>query len=397
MLELRTGPQGHPEYRAVCQQMHRLIAEQAGHHAHRRGHALRRPRHLRPRAPRGRAPQRSPPSCQANRALEARFTWQFGWGCDAWGCCDWCGCVPSTSTRGAGGQPNPMRLIRLLLAAGAPRSARPTPALPAYTVKRGDTLGRIAAQLGVPVKDLADANGIKNADLILERTGPAATGRQDGAADQRVGPRRHAPARRRPRREPGEHRGAVRNDRHANWSRSTASATRTSSRSARRSSFPAGSGIARCVVTTRSCRTGRRRDRATRATQGNDIFAKRGASVVTPVSGVLRQVQGKIAGNAFYLAGDDGHTYYFAHLDRYSRGARSGRRQRGDRHRRQHGRRARDAAASALRDPPQQRRAGRSVPHSPQVVLSAVTQENFCVTVTCGDARSACSQTRPTA
>jgi thymidylate synthase ThyX len=31
MLELRTGPQGHPEYRRVCQQMHRLIAEQAGH------------------------------------------------------------------------------------------------------------------------------------------------------------------------------------------------------------------------------------------------------------------------------------------------------------------------------------------------------------------------------
>jgi thymidylate synthase ThyX len=31
LLELRTGPQGHPEYRRVCQQMHRLIAEQAGH------------------------------------------------------------------------------------------------------------------------------------------------------------------------------------------------------------------------------------------------------------------------------------------------------------------------------------------------------------------------------
>jgi len=31
MLELRTGPQGHPEYRQVCQQMHKLIAEQAGH------------------------------------------------------------------------------------------------------------------------------------------------------------------------------------------------------------------------------------------------------------------------------------------------------------------------------------------------------------------------------
>jgi thymidylate synthase ThyX len=33
MLELRTSPQGHPSYRRVCQEMHRLIDEQAGHHA----------------------------------------------------------------------------------------------------------------------------------------------------------------------------------------------------------------------------------------------------------------------------------------------------------------------------------------------------------------------------
>src|SRR3954453_12164929 len=31
MLELRTTPQGHPDYRTVCQEMHRLIAEQACH------------------------------------------------------------------------------------------------------------------------------------------------------------------------------------------------------------------------------------------------------------------------------------------------------------------------------------------------------------------------------
>jgi thymidylate synthase ThyX len=33
MIELRTAPQGHPAYRRVCQQMHRLIADRAGHHA----------------------------------------------------------------------------------------------------------------------------------------------------------------------------------------------------------------------------------------------------------------------------------------------------------------------------------------------------------------------------
>ena len=33
VLELRTTPQGHPAYRRVCQRMHRLIAERAGHRA----------------------------------------------------------------------------------------------------------------------------------------------------------------------------------------------------------------------------------------------------------------------------------------------------------------------------------------------------------------------------
>ena len=33
VIELRTSPQGHPAYRRVCQRMHRLIAEKAGHAA----------------------------------------------------------------------------------------------------------------------------------------------------------------------------------------------------------------------------------------------------------------------------------------------------------------------------------------------------------------------------
>ncbi len=33
VLELRSGPQGHPTYRKIAQEMHRLIAEQAGHRA----------------------------------------------------------------------------------------------------------------------------------------------------------------------------------------------------------------------------------------------------------------------------------------------------------------------------------------------------------------------------
>jgi len=33
LIELRTAPQGHPAYRRICQAMHRLIADQAGHRA----------------------------------------------------------------------------------------------------------------------------------------------------------------------------------------------------------------------------------------------------------------------------------------------------------------------------------------------------------------------------
>ena len=33
LIELRSTPQGHPAYRLVAQEMHRLIGEQAGHHA----------------------------------------------------------------------------------------------------------------------------------------------------------------------------------------------------------------------------------------------------------------------------------------------------------------------------------------------------------------------------
>jgi thymidylate synthase ThyX len=33
VIELRSAPQGHPAYRRVCQAMHTLIAEQAGHRA----------------------------------------------------------------------------------------------------------------------------------------------------------------------------------------------------------------------------------------------------------------------------------------------------------------------------------------------------------------------------
>ena len=60
MLELRTAPSGHPSYRQIGQEMHRLIAEQAGHRAIAGGDVVRRPHDLRARAPRRRAGGRGP-------------------------------------------------------------------------------------------------------------------------------------------------------------------------------------------------------------------------------------------------------------------------------------------------------------------------------------------------
>ena len=54
---------------------------------------------------------------------------------------------------------------------------------------------------------------------------------------------------------------------------------------------------------------------------GTDMLAARGTPVVAPVGGTLELKQGKIGGNAFYIHGDDGNSYYGAHLDAYSAGS----------------------------------------------------------------------------
>jgi len=64
---------------------------------------------------------------------------------------------------------------------------------------------------------------------------------------------------------------------------------------------------------------------------GTDIFAVRGTPVVASIGGVLERADGATAGLAYYLRGDDGVTYYGAHLDgveavpgRLDQGARIG-------------------------------------------------------------------------
>ena len=52
-----------------------------------------------------------------------------------------------------------------------------------------------------------------------------------------------------------------------------------------------------------------------RSHAGNDLFAKRGTPVVAGVDGTIRAVQGGRAGIGYYLDGVDGVTYYGAHMN----------------------------------------------------------------------------------
>jgi murein DD-endopeptidase MepM/ murein hydrolase activator NlpD len=188
-----------------------------------------------------------------------------------------------------------------------------------YTIRKGDTLSRIADKLHIPMRVLAEANGIKNVDLIRygavlqlpgAKSAPPATGLV------LTGARTYVVA-------PGDNLATIA----ARFDTTVRElATRNKIKNVNR--VPAGmrldlpGGQWLCPVRghyTVVSNWGAPRPGG-KSHQGDDIFADRGSPVVTPVSGTLRQAPGKIAGNAFYLAGDDGHTYYFAHLDRYNRG-----------------------------------------------------------------------------
>jgi len=55
-----------------------------------------------------------------------------------------------------------------------------------------------------------------------------------------------------------------------------------------------------------------------RSHKGVDMFAQRGTPIVAPVSGVVRHSSSsRLAGLAFYLEGDDGNTYFGAHMDSF--------------------------------------------------------------------------------
>jgi murein DD-endopeptidase MepM/ murein hydrolase activator NlpD len=64
-----------------------------------------------------------------------------------------------------------------------------------------------------------------------------------------------------------------------------------------------------------------------RVHEGNDIFAPKGRSAVAAVDGTMRHNTGALQGNAVWLIGKDGTTFFYAHLDQWvgpDRGVKAG-------------------------------------------------------------------------
>ncbi|MBW3669913.1 MAG: M23 family metallopeptidase [Actinobacteria bacterium] len=217
-----------------------------------------------------------------------------------------------------------------------------------YRVRRGDTLSRIAKQHGTTVADLAKANDLADPDFIREGQVLSLAAEKEAAsapakatlvvhhpelsAKQVVvgtGERHHTIVKgenlARIARKYGTSAGALataNNLKNANAIRAGATLT-----------IPGAKADWLCPVAARSWFSGSfgAPRPGGRAHKGTDMFAFRGTPVVAPVSGVLRHSRGSVAGNAFYLKGDDGNTYYGAHLDqlhakpgRIARGGRIG-------------------------------------------------------------------------
>lgn len=140
----------------------------------------------------------------------------------------------------------------LTIGAPAPPAVTSVSQPASYTVALGDTLGSIAARLGVSASSLAASNAITNPNLIV--VGQTLT--VPGVTSWRC---------------------PVTGGRYFNdWG------------------FPRSGG---------------------RFHQGNDIFAPRGTPILAPVGGTVEFKTGTIGGLQFWLAGDDGVRYIGTHLE----------------------------------------------------------------------------------
>lgn len=234
----------------------------------------------------------------------------------------------------------------LLVAAGAGSST--------YTVKWGDTLGGVARKFGVPVSAITAANGIDDPNKVREGTKltiPDKAAAQVAAAK----PISAATARKVHTVKSGETLGLIARKYKVTVDELKRLNDITNERRVRDGRELTLPDSAEGAATAGSASGGASADRPQpvcpvqnagrfdfsnsfgaprhggRNHAGNDIFAKRGTTVLAPMGGTLRRADGSRAGIAFYIDGDDGTTYYGSHLDsvttqggRVERGAKIG-------------------------------------------------------------------------
>jgi murein DD-endopeptidase MepM/ murein hydrolase activator NlpD len=215
--------------------------------------------------------------------------------------------------------------ILLLLCFGASASAS------TYTLQWGDTLGKVAAKFDIPIAALTAANGITNANKVKEGqtlTVPDRKAAMVAVAKPIVAISPTPPAD-----------GSKLYDVKAGDTLSGIAKKFTTSvaelrtlnglkkdtiREGKSLKLPASVAIPPAMTPICPVKDAGKFDFSNsfgaprhggRKHMGNDIFAKRGTPVLASVDGTLRKVTGALTGIGYYLDGDDGVTYYGAHMN----------------------------------------------------------------------------------
>ena len=230
------------------------------------------------------------------------------------------------------GDPDRVRVGQVLTVPkpGPPASTGVAAAAPAaattasYKVKPGDTLARVAQRTGVSVDALAKANNLENANVVrigqllaVPKVGepapvvaaalpplPSPVVVVGGRAEHRVAK--------------GQTLGAIARQ----YSTTVADLVGLNGlknpnvvREGAVLKVPGGEWLCPVKGTTQFTDSWGQPRPGHRRHLGTDLFAVRGTPVVASVSGTVTHTSGAVAGLAYYLAGDDGNTYYGAHLD----------------------------------------------------------------------------------